>query len=575
MLDKRLFNEIKDNRAYLVTMCLYGFCILLFSFFTALLLTDVVNSTFIQKEALDKKYWDFIELAILVLVKSVVTFYFRRFFKVVANTQKNKILLNAIADLLKRGPIITREEAAGGIITSWTEAADQIEPFYSEYLPQLFVLMISVPFLLAIAFYYDAISALIMLITGPLLPFFLSLIGMQSGEANKKRLEGLAKLGDSMLDFLNGIRTLKIYNGVEGYRRRIEENSEKFRSMTMQVLKISFLSAFVLEFAATISTAIIAVSLGLRLMYHHIDFFSAFFILLLTPDYYVAIRKFGAKFHTAMGAKAAADNLYRYRGGVEAFSHEEFVFSPWYREQITITLKHVSYQYKDSMVKALNDVSMKIEQGKITAIVGKSGSGKSTLAYLLMRFIEAEGELYFNHIKITRQKPEDIRSMIAYIPQKPYVFHDTVRNNLLHAKQEATEEEIWEALDKAALTKFVQGLSQGLDTMLTEIGSNISVGEAQRLAFARAYLKDSPFIILDESTSALDEENETLLRETFEGLSKKKTVLIIAHRLETVKNANVIYVLEQGAVKETGNHNTLYANKGIYRELVDTWGVIM
>jgi len=165
--------------------------------------------------------------------------------------------------------------------------------------------------------------------------------------------------------------------------------------------------------------------------------------------------------------------------------------------------------------------------------------------------------------------------MIAYIPQKPYVFHDTVRNNLLHAKQGATEEEIWEALDKAALTKFVQGLSQGLDTVLTEIGSNISVGEAQRLAFARAYLKDCPFIILDESTSALDEENEMLLRETFEGLSKKKTVLIIAHRLETVKNANVIYVLEQGAVKETGNHNTLYANKGIYRELVDTWGVIM
>ena len=571
MLDKRLMNEIKNNKAYFVMMCFFGLLNLLFSFSMAFLLADIVNSVFWEGASFEQSYMEFAGVAGLILVKSVITYYFHKYFKIFASKQKNKILLNAIADLLKRGPINTREEAAGGIVTSWIESADQIEPFYSEYLPQFFVLAISAPLLLAIVFFCDWITALIMLFTGPLLPFFMMLIGMHSKEANKARLEVLSRLGDSMLDFLNGIRTLKMYGGLEGYRKIITDNSEKFRKTTMEVLRISFLSAFVLELAATISTAMIAVSLGIRLLYDRMEFFPAFFILLLTPDYYMAIRKFGAKFHTAMGAKTAADNLFTNRDSLKVSPKAVSESAVAIGKPVNVTVNHISYKYTNSGIKALKDVSLTFEPGKVSAIVGKSGSGKSTLAYLLMKFIEGEGYIYFNQEDISGYSPEAIRSLIAYIPQKPHVFQDTLRNNLLHSRENASEADLWEALKKATLGRFVQGLPQGMDTVLTEIGSNISVGEAQRLAFARAYLKNCPIIILDESTSALDEENEALLRETFEGLAKNRTIIVIAHRLETVKKADIIYVLEHGELMETGNHTSLYNADGIYRQLVEIW----
>jgi len=401
------------------------------------------------------------------------------------------------------------------------------------------------------------------------------LVGMQSKEANQKRLKRLLELGDSMLDFLNGIRTLKIFHGVESYRTIIEKNSDEFRKETMQVLKIAFLSAFVLEFAATISTALIAVSLGLRLLYRNMDFYPAFFILLITPDYYMAIRKFGAKFHTAMGAKAGADKLCTQEDGKDR-EKADFEKKPQIplgnTAYIDIHLKNISYQYAQGKNQALKDITMTIENRKITALVGKSGSGKSTLSYLLMQYIKGEGEIDFNLHKLNKYDTPSIQKLIAYIPQRPYIFQDTLKNNLSIAKKDATREELMEVLKKSALTEFVKKLPQGMDTMLTEIGESISIGEAQRIAFARAYLKNAPIIVMDEITSALDEENEKLVKETFETLCKEKTVFVIAHRLETVKNAHKIYVMEEGSIKESGTHESLLLENGIYKELVETWG---
>ena len=594
MPDKRLLKEVIKNRMYLTAMSVYGVFLFFFSFLTAFFISDIVNLIFIKKEKLSETYIMFLYLSLVLVLKTIFIFFVERYFKMTAASLKNKILVKAMDDMLKQGPVLTKGQASGGIVTSWSEAADHIEPFYGEYLPQFFSLMITVPLLLVTAFAYDFISACIMLVTGPLLPFFLSLIGIQSKEANKKRLAGLAELGDSMLDFLSGIRTLKLFNGEKEYRNVIIKNSEAFRERTMQVLKIAFLSAFVLEFAATISTAMIAVSLGIRLLYEKNDFRTAFFILLLTPDYYMAIRKFGAKFHTAMGAKAAADVLYKNSqieepGNVINKSEvsnkneisdkrdscdvketgTEFPFDK--NSSIDIQLKNITFQYKENNVNALNNLSMKIEHNNITAIVGKSGAGKSTLAYLLMRFINSSGELYFNQLEVSLIHPKLIRELIAYIPQKPHIFHDTLRNNLLHARKGATNGDIESALEKASLKEFAEALPEGLDTVLTEVGTNISVGEAQRLAFARAYLKDCPIIIMDEITSALDQENEKLLEQTFTSLAKNKTVLIIAHRLETVKKSDVIYILDKGSIIETGNHESLLSGNGIYKELVDVW----
>ena len=603
MLDKRLMLEIKGNKTYYAVMLMNGLLSLLFSYLTAFFIANIINDIFIRRTSFYKQYLLFAGFLALLLIKTIVTFFFHRYFRRFAHGKKNEILLKSVEDLLRRGPVTSRGDASGGIITSWCDASDQIEPFYSQYLPQFFVLAVTVPLFLCISLYYDGVSALIMLVTGPLLPFFMSLIGRQSKEANQKRLAGLSRLGDSMLDLLNGIRTLKLYHGIQSYRQLIVRQSEEFRRLTMEVLRIAFLSSFVLELAATISTAMIAVSLGIRLLQGTILFYPAFFILLLTPDYYMGIRKFGARFHTAMGAKAAADSLYQYRDHQEEtearilYQHpdhqvetkagikdqypvnqvcqgseeEKLLLIP--NQPVTITVEHLFFHYPNSNNQVLKDLSLRVESGRVTAIIGKSGAGKSTLSYALMKFINYEGSVYFNHIDVSRVKPESLRSMIAYLPQKPYLFHDTLRNNLLMARQNATEEELIEALEKAALTDFVRSLPQGMDTKIFETGANISVGEAQRLAFARAYLKNCPVILMDESTSALDAENERLIREGFQALARNKTVIVIAHRLETVKHADIIYVLEDGSMKEAGTHEELLSVPGRYRQLVEA-GVV-
>ena len=571
MFDKRLIKEITGHKKYFFMMAIHGIWTFLYSVMMALMISDIINSIFIEKQNLRENYITFLYFLLLVLIKMLFTFYSQRYFKRAASELKNNILKKTVKEFLNRGPVETRRLTSGNAAAAWSEAAEQVERYYSEYLPQFAALIISVPMLFVVAMFWDLISALIMLATGPLLPFFLALIGMQSGEANQKRLKSLGNLGAGLLDFLNGIGTLKIFHGEEEYRKFIVKNSEEFRKKTMQVLKIAFLSAFVLEFAATISTAMIAVLLGIRLIYGNIEFHTAFFILLITPDYYMTIRRFGAKFHTAMGAKAAADRLYEYAVDEKVEKETEFLIEQ--PEAIQITLNNVSYQYKDSQSKALNHISMTMEKNKVTAIVGKSGSGKSTLSYLLMQFVEAEGLIYFNQYVINYMEPALVRTYISYIPQKPHIFHDTLRNNLLLAKKDATEAQLQEAIQKSALEELVKNLPEGLDTVLTETGSNISIGEAQRIAFARACLKNCPIIIMDEISSALDKENERLLRLSFEEMSKDKTVVIIAHRLETVKNADMIYVLEDGSIKENGNHEKLLSLNGCYRELVDNWGV--
>lgn len=572
MLDKRLMKEIKQNKPYKRVMILYGFFHFIFAVLLAFCLADVIHAVFMQGESFQKQGIKLFVFFLLICIRMQFHYLFQSYFKKVAVNLKNKILLQAVHELVEIGPIQARENGSGGLVSSWLEAGEDIEPFYGEYLPQFFSLVITVPLILVVSFFVDPISGAIMLVTGPLLPFFLSLIGMRSKEENKKRLAKLEALGDGMLDFLNGVRTLKLFHGIESYRNIIEKSSDEFRIQTMQVLKIAFLSAFVLEFAATISTALIAVSLGLRLIYAKMDFFPAFFILLITPDYYMAIRKFGAKFHTAMGAKAGADKLYDF---IQKEQTEQKPKLPMEKsDKIKICLKNVTYSYDEGAKFALDQISLSIEPGKLTALVGKSGSGKSTLSYLLMQYIKAKGLIEFGTYDVNKFDKKSIQNLISYIPQKPYIFQDTLYNNIAMAKKDTCESEVLKAIEKAALYEFVEKLPLGLETMLTEIGENISIGEAQRIAFARAYLKDAPILIMDEITSALDQENEEFIKHTFESLKKEKTVLVIAHRLATVEHADVIYVMEDGKVVESGDHVQLKKKEnGIYKELIQTWEV--
>lgn len=595
MLDKRLSGEIQNKFPYLLGMVMNGFTSGITSFFQAFLIARLVEGVLVRKQAFGEQLPWMAGLLLVLGLKALAVFRFEKFFRETAGRIRVSMVKRYIGEMLHGGPLTPHPEnmqSTGSKAVTVCEAADSTEPYFYEYVPQLYNLFLSVPLILLSVLYFDRISFLIMLVTAPLLPLFLSLIGRASGSAGSRRMESFLRLGGSFLDILNGMKTLKLFGQSRAFRQKVYEKSEEFRKLTMEVLRISFLSAFVLELAATISTALIAVSLGLRLMYGHMGFFEAFLVLLLTPDYYMAIRKFGTKYHVAEAARSAADVIYRGTGkhmgeeteeaetgdeesvsGVEGWEGSAQKPGPGTSQVgIEVHFRDVCFSYPGTSVPALDVLNLDIPAGQITAVVGRSGSGKSTAANALMKFLRVDsGEIRVNGVELREWPEEILRKQIAYIPQKPFIFHGSFLENLRFSNPEATMEEVSDALEKAALEVTVKGLPEGLDTVLAEDSRSLSVGEIQRIAIARALLKEAPLVILDEATSGQDEGNQRLLQRAFENLRQERTLLVIAHRLETVRNADRIHVMDKGRVVESGTHEQLMESGGLYRELVEAW----
>lgn len=573
MIDKRLLREVIKDKAYIRLVVMNG----LFSFITSLLQSlftaIIVNNIFMRHEAFIDQIPLMVSLLLLIPFRSIFQYQLEKRLRTAGLKVKISLQKRAIKAMLLRENEIVNTESSGSKMMAVCEAAESIDVYFYDYLPQLFAVAVSVPLILVTVAIQDIGSFFIMLFTAPLLPFFLALIGMASAKLNANKLKTLQNLGGSFLDTLNGLRTLKLFGQNKTQSSKIYKVSEAFRKTTMEVLRVSFLSAFVLELVATISTAVIAVSLGLRLIYGNMQFFQAFLILLLAPEYYMPIRQLGAKFHTSMSAKAAADKIY------SLISVEVIDEKPEQKLEVSditsgadIVFNNVWFSYDKSNIPALQGVKLNIPHNKITALVGKSGSGKSTIAASLLRFIEIDsGNILINNQNIKDISKGTLRSIISYIPQKPFIFRDTVFENIRFSKPEASLSEVIEAAKLAAADEFIRQLPNGYDTVLSEEGKSISHGQAQRIAIARAILKDSPIVVMDEVTSGLDDDNQAFLNESITNLSKNRTLLIIAHRLETIVAADCIYVIDNGIVCESGSHKELIDKNGVYKELFDVW----
>lgn len=568
MINKRLLKESKFKGFYIIAIILTSLFNSLFIVVSAYLLSFIVAGIFLKTKTLEeiKIYIAFfIGNAVLkALFNFVSEVYIKNSSEEIKENLKDKLYKLVIS----ANPYKVKNEKLGELINIITEGVEMVERYYSEYIPQFFAAFIIPLFICFGVAYVDKISALIMVITYPIIPVFMILIGYKSKEANERQWKKLNILSSHFIDMLQGLRTLKIFGISNNQEEKIFNISESHRKATLEVLKISFLSALVLELFATISTAIVAVNLGLRLVYDQISFLNAFFILVLTPDFYLPVRQLGLKFHASLNGVVAIEKIEMLEEKFRVkFLEDKLVVED---NKFEIEVKNLSFVYDNKEV--LKDISFKISSGEKIALIGESGSGKSTLINIISGFLEVqENTVFVNGIDINNIDRESYLKNITLVPQFPHIFNGTIEDNLTVGYKGIDNKELLNIYKNAGIQEFSETFEKGYKTIIGE-GEMISIsgGEAQRIAIARAMIKKSGFIIFDEPSSALDAEKEDVLIDAVKKHFKKNTILIAAHRLNTIKAVDKIIMLKEGKISEIGSHRELMKKRGDYYKLMES-----
>jgi ATP-binding cassette subfamily C protein CydD len=485
---------------------------------------------------------------------------------------KSELRERLFAHILRLGPAYARGERTGELATTTTEGVEKLEAFFGRYLPQT-ALSVFVPLLIAgYIFPQDPSSAVLLLVTAPVIPIMMILVGSYAEEHMQRQWAALSRMGASFLDALQGLTTLKVFGRSAAEGERVAAASEEFRGRTMKVLRYAFLSGFVLEGMTAMAIALVAVTLGVRLISGNMLFEEAFVVLLLAPEFYRPLRELGAYRHAGMEGSAAADRIFEILS-TPVPTREGAGASACAAGDITVEFSGVGYTYPGNERPALSDLALTLPTGTRTALVGRSGAGKSTLVNLLLRFMDPEsGAILANGVPVDKLAAKTWRQSLALVPQRPHLFYGSVLENIRLARPEASREEVERAAELAGVAEFIRRLPEGYESRIGERGSRLSGGEAQRVAIARAFLKDAPVLVMDEPTSGLDPESERTIRAALERLARGRTVLIIAHRLNTVYGADWIAVLDGGRLVETGTHRELVRRGGLYARLVSTYG---
>lgn len=562
------------SRRWLMTSRLLGFAsgvlIIAQAWFLARILHHMIMEN-IPREAL---LMPFIQLVLIFILRAWVVWLRERVGFHAGQQIRFEIRRQVLDRLQQAGPAWIQGKPAGSWATLILEQIDDMHDYYARYLPQM-ALATCVPLLIVAAIFpSNWVAALILLVTAPLIPMFMALVGMGAADANRRNFLALARLSGHFLDRLRGMDTLRIFGRGEAETDSIREASQDFRHRTMEVLRLAFLSSGVLEFFTSLSIALVAVYFGFSYLGElnfgsygmAVTLSSGFLALILAPEFFQPLRDLGTFYHAKAQAVGAADSLKTFL--------EAPLAHPEQGDQVLETSEPVTLQAKDLFITSpegkmlVGPLNFTLGAGQRAVLVGQSGSGKSSLLNALAGFLPYSGSLLVNGVELRHLQPEGWHRLMSWVGQNPQLPAPTVRDNVLLGNPDANEEELNNALEKAWVNEFLPLLPQGVDTAVGEQSARLSVGQAQRVAVARALIAPCRLLLLDEPAASLDAHSEQRVMQALTEASTQQTTLMVTHQLEGLTEWDAIWVMENGQIIEQGTYQQLVEANGVFTSLL-------